>query len=197
MSPRRLYQRLKKTLVQRILRVNDTPHRIALGVGLGFLIGWSPTLGAQVLIYLLVATIVRANRVSGILPILMTNPLTAVPLYYTSWVVGRLVLTGTLSGGEAEWAAISSAMIEAGKLQNILTPLFWQNLWEVGMSFGREMWVGCLVLGTFFGLIGYVSTYYAVSAWQRRRHERRAIRNRFRMSLKAPLLGPAAEANKM
>ena len=60
MPHRYLYRRLRMALWQterfikyRVLHVDDTPHRIALGVALGFFVTWTPTIGVQIVLILL------------------------------------------------------------------------------------------------------------------------------------------------
>ena len=47
--------RLKTFFIYRVLHVDDTPHRIALGVAAGIFIAWTPTIGFQMLLTILLA----------------------------------------------------------------------------------------------------------------------------------------------
>jgi hypothetical protein len=92
MKPRELWRRLQQIVFHNILHLDDTPHRIAWGVFIGAMIAFTPTLGLQILLYLPIAALLRANKVSGIPILFISNPFTAVPLYYTTWSVGAAVL---------------------------------------------------------------------------------------------------------
>lgn len=164
---------LKHLVVHNVLHLDDTPHRIAWGVFWGFLIGATPTIGIQVILYLIVATFVGANRVSGILPIWLSNPLTAIPLYYSEWFLGRFLLTGSLTVTESGWDAIAEAIKPrpgSSWWQRFFDPDMWIVLFESLVDMGGELWLGSIVAGILSGAIGYWFTYRAVVEFRRRRH---------------------------
>jgi hypothetical protein len=157
--------RLKRLVVHNLLHLDDTPHRIALGVFLGFLIGATPTIGIQVAMYVVVAALLGANRVSGILPIWISNPLTAVPLYYGEWQVGRLVVQGSFGSADESWGVLAAA------IQPAVGQSWWGRLLELDLyvsifhtlvDMGLELWVGSLVVGVLTGLAGYWLVYRAI-----------------------------------
>jgi uncharacterized protein (DUF2062 family) len=152
-----LWQRLVDVVVHRILGVADTPHRIAWGVFLGCVVAWTPTIGLQIMIYVVVATLLRANKISGVPILFFTNPVTAVPIYWLAWRVGCSVLGEPMSAGAL--AAMPRDLGEA-------------SLGEIGhalLGMGAELWVGCLVLGVLTGLVGYALAYWGVIAFRRAR----------------------------
>jgi uncharacterized protein (DUF2062 family) len=168
-------QRLREFVVHRVLHLDDTPPRIALGVGLGFLVAWTPTLGLQMILYLILATICRANKVSGLGPIWLTNPLTAVPIYYGNWWVGQ----GILSAGQgqrdrAEVEAALAAVQRAGEDWSRLgEPEFWSHLGSALAALGVELWLGSVVVGAILGIAGYFVSLRAIVAYRRRRNSHR------------------------
>ncbi len=170
---KRLWHRLRRPVVERILHLNDTPHRIAFGVFLGFVIGWTPTMGAQIILYLLAATLLRANRASGILPVMLTNPITALPIYVFNWKVGRWFLNSAagVDGAimeEAQRAHINELM-EEFSLSNLFSAEFWQHIGPSLKSLGTELIFGCFIVGMACGVVGYAFTYYGVVAYRKRR----------------------------
>lgn len=170
---KRFWHRLRRPFVERILHLNDTPHRIAFGVFLGFVIGWTPTMGAQIILYLLAATLLRANRVSGILPVMLTNPITALPIYVFNWKVGRWFLNSAagVDGAileEAQRARINQLM-EEFSLSNLFSAEFWQHIGPSLKSLGTELIFGCFIVGLACGIVGYAVTYFGVVAYRRRR----------------------------
>jgi len=48
-------KRLKRFLVHNVLHVDDTPHRIALGVAIAIFVTWTPTIGFQMLLTIALA----------------------------------------------------------------------------------------------------------------------------------------------
>jgi hypothetical protein len=166
------FTRLKHLLVHNILHLDDTPHRIAWGVFWGFFIGATPTIGIQVILYLIVASLMGANRVSGILPIWLSNPVTAIPLYYGEWYVGRFILTGATSIRDAKWDAIAQAIMpRAGTSwwDRFFEFDLWVTLFQSFVAMGKELWLGAVVAGVLAGSLGYWLTYRAVVELRKRR----------------------------
>lgn len=152
-----LYERLKDVIVHRIIGVADTPHRIAWGVFIGCVIAFSPTFGAQIMLYVLTATLLGANKISGIPVLFVTNPFTIVPIYYAEWWFGSLLLGQNSAGqhlpealrdpGHASSSEIGHALLEAG----------------------GGLIVGSLIVGVLVGAVGYAVTYWSVIAFRRAR----------------------------
>lgn len=174
---RRLWLRVRRPIVNRILHLDDSPHRIALGVFLGFVVGWTPTMGAQIVLYLIIAYLLRANRASGVLPVLLTNPLTALPVYVFNWRIGRWIMhPGGLS--EADRLAQREAMdqfLNNFHVSRLFDGDFWASVGPTFQIFGLELIVGCLIVGFACGLAGYVATYYGIIVYRRRRSHRAAM----------------------
>ena len=165
---------LRRIFVHHILHLDDTPGRIALGVFIGFVVGATPTLGLQMVIYFALVAFLPANKVSGLLPIWITNPLTAVPIYYGNWRFGGFVMTGHLEASEASRAAIARLIegpsgAHATFLERMSDPQFWAAALEVLRQIGVELWVGSLLVGLVTGLVGYVATYMAIQRYRARR----------------------------
>lgn len=167
------FGRMRAALVDRVLGLHDTPQRIAWGVFLGTVVAWTPTLGFQILIYVAVATLLRANKLSGIPILFLTNPLTAVPLYWFCWKVGAAVL-----GSDAEVDATafeerlneSSAQVEQTSLwTDIWTAEFWRDIGSILLELGVELWTGSFIVGFAMGLPLYFLTLWAVRVYRRAR----------------------------
>jgi hypothetical protein len=154
-------------VLHRVLHLDDTPHRIAFGVFLGFVVGATPTLGLQMLIYVAIAALLGANKLSGILPVWISNPLTAVPLYYGNWWVGRLLLTGSVDGAAAGGDALEAAA--AGGPTSFAQVDSWRDAVDAVFALGAELWVGSLVVGVVSGAVAYWITYRSVVAYRARR----------------------------
>ena len=135
----------------RILHVDDSPHRIALGVAIGFFCGWTPAIGIQMMMVLVLATLLRANKLVGLPIVWITNPLTAAPVYYFNWLVGRGLTSGILRHDQATRESFIKTVESFGGFGHALGHLFeaefWQALGAMMIKFGVELWVGSLVIG--------------------------------------------------
>ncbi len=168
-----LWGRLKRLIVHHVLQLDGSPHSIALGVFIGFVIGMTPTIGLQMISYVAIAAMTGANRLSGFLPIWTSNPITAVPLYYFNWRVGVFVMTGQLDAGGTSRDELAALIANApGQdmplLERITSADFWNLLFDLFVALGVELWVGCIVVGVVFGVLGYWATYRGVKAYRRR-----------------------------
>lgn len=163
----RLWQRLRDVVVHRIIGVADTPHRIAWGMFLGTVIAWTPTIGLQIVLYIAFATLLRANKVSGIPILFISNPFTAVPLYYSAWWVGNAVT----HLGSAEGAGPPTDLVhfDPDSYGDFLSKQFWSDVGNALLALGGELWLGCLIVGIAMGIPGYLLTYWAVNAYRRSR----------------------------
>jgi hypothetical protein len=150
-----------------------------MGVFWGFLIAWTPTIGLQTGLYLTVTTLARANRLSGLPIIMISNPVTAVPIFYANWWVGSWVL----HGGHVDYAAgqrfvdaqIHAWRGEAGEgslVDRLLTWDFWAELGASLLEVGAELWLGSLLVGAVVGLVAYAVTRRAIAVYRRRRRQR-------------------------
>ena len=163
----RWLRRLRNLIVDRILGLHDTPHRIAWGVFLGFVVAFTPTVGMQMVIYLLIAAVLRANKVSGIPPIWLTNPVTVVPIYYGCWRVGAWVL-GTDEDPERGRRIIEHLAGGAGwSWGRLLEGAFWSELGHTLWSLGAELWLGGVIVGSLLGAAAYPLTLWGVRAYRR------------------------------
>jgi hypothetical protein len=169
----RIWPAVEHFVAHNVLHLDDTPHRIGMGVFLGFLVGLSPTLGLQMVIYFGLAAVLRANKISGLGPIWVTNPLTAVPIYYMNWRLGGFLMTGQLQTSPESRAAIAR-LIEgpAGEdssfFERLLSTEFWSAAWSAFGRIGAELWVGSLFVGAVSGVLGYWATRRAVASYRRR-----------------------------
>ncbi len=173
-TPQGIWLALRYVVVHRILGLDDTPHRIAFGVFLGFVVGATPTIGLQMAMYVVIAAILGANKISGIPPIWLSNPITAVPLFYGEWKVGQLLMRGEFSSSPETKQALAKLLDAPGQelnlFQRLLSSEFWGAAIDAFIAMGVELWVGSLFCGTVVGALAYWLTYRGVVAFRRRRH---------------------------
>jgi len=179
MSPRDLWRRLQQIVIHNILHLDDTPHRIAWGVFIGAMVAFTPTLGFQIVLYLPLAALLRANKVSGIPVLFISNPFTAVPLYYMTWSVGAAVLRPEKEVTPAtirEWLGTTSRALHDQGIQRLLDHEFWAEAGRLLASTGGELWMGALVCGLIVALPSYFLTRWGIKALRHLREGRRLSR---------------------
>ena len=176
MRPRDLWRRLQQIVFHNILHADDTPHRIAWGVFIGVMIAFTPTLGLQIVLYLPISALLRANKVSGIPLLFISNPFTAAPLYYVTWSVGAAVLHPEKEVTQATiktWLGNTGRALKDGGAGRLLETDFWSDTGRLLASTGGELWMGALVCGLLVALPSYFVTRWGISAFRHLREGRR------------------------
>ena len=166
----RWWARLRDVVVNRILGLNDTPHRIAWGVLLGFVVAFTPTVGLQMVLYVAIATLLRANKISGIPVVWITNPFTLVPIYFGCWRFGAWLL-GT-DGDPERGQQIIHRLMGAGtdfRWSRFFEGAFFRELGSTLWELGAELWLGGFLAGLILGILFYPITLFGVRAYRRAR----------------------------
>jgi uncharacterized protein len=193
-SARAMFQQWTRLFKQKIIHINDSPHRIARGVALGFFIAWTPAIGTHILMVLALSFIMRANKIAALVSIWINNPFTMIPMYYPGYLVGRSVVSSFTGRPGLKTAQVMELFKQFDSVGDVLVnfhrPEFWHGLFQVFLRIGIELWVGCILLGILTAAIGYLATYRFI-VWHRLK--RMHLRSTYIVSIKAQ---PAAIANQ-
>ena len=79
---------INRFIKYRVLHIDDSPHRIALGVSIGLFVAWMPAIGFHIPIVLVLAWLLRANKFVAFTFIWVANIFTFVPILYTNYFIG-------------------------------------------------------------------------------------------------------------
>lgn len=134
----------------RLVRLPSTPHRIALGVGLGMLIGSIPLIPSQMVLAGVVAWLLRASPTAAVIATLYSNPVTFGPLYAIFFAIGSFLLP-SMQVALPDDAANLTSLLAMG--------------WDVYLV----LCAGGVVFGAAAGVLAYVVTHRMVTAHQQRR----------------------------
>ena len=172
--------RLIRFLKFRILHVDDSPHRIALGAAAGLFVAWTPLLGVHILMAWGLSFVLRANKLVSLLFVWVSNPFTLIAIYYPNYVVGRMVVAGV--SAERKFAPVEAAVVfeESFTLGNILSGFgraeFWHRIGDLFAQFGFELAIGGAIIGGAVATVGYFVTYRLV-IWYRSKHPHRTFQS--------------------
>ncbi len=144
----------------KLLRINDTPEKIAGGLALGVAIGVLPSFGLGVIVAVLVAGRIGVNRASAVIGTLVMNPWTAAFFWAASYLVGALLLGYDLSE--------TIKVIEGLRSQQDL----WANI--LGKRLILPYIIGNAFVTAFTAAFYYVVGFYSVRAYRRAKARRRA-----------------------
>ena len=172
MPARFVARKLKRFFIYRVLSLDDTPHRIALGVAIGIFVAWTPTMGLQMVLTVLLCTLFQANKLVGVPFVWISNPLTLVPVYGPNYLLGRWLL-----GGGYSWSASMHAIRHAahGREGWWASTTAW---WTASLKVFWPLWIGSLIVALLLGALSYVIIYHAVVAFRRHLHRRQAARGK-------------------
>ena len=81
-----------KWLYDRFLKIRGTPREIALGMALGLFIGFSPTMGLQIIIGVFIASLLKWSKIATLIGVQITNPITAPLIYSPTYYIGAKVI---------------------------------------------------------------------------------------------------------
>jgi uncharacterized protein len=170
-----------RQMLRKVLSSHHSAHQVAAGVALGTLVGFTPLLGFQLIISGLLATIFGFSRIAAMAMVYLSNPVTAIPLYLSCYLLGaRLLSIFGIEEVDRErirqffkapdswwsWEAITAKVTEATQLG-----------WEVMIP----LWLGCLVAGIIFAVIMYYVSLRFVTAQRVLRAKRMARRAKTRL----------------
>ena len=158
-----------------LLRAKDSPERMALGAAIGVLVGLTPTVGVQMAMVVLIAATpkLRFNIPIACAMVWISNPLTMIPLYYSMYWLGVLLLSRREMHFDKFQTTVQQ-LIDSIKDSDSLLESAWQGftgMFSIGMHIALPMWIGGIVLG----IVSAVPTYIVVL---------RLVRHRRRMAEK-------------
>jgi len=129
---------------------------VAGAVWVGLLVGLLP-LPAQTLIALLLAMVLRVNLPIAALMVWVTNPISMVPIFYTEYRLGTLILNTPL--------------------KNFDIDLSWDWLTNEAVAFWKPLLLGSFIMAAIIASLGYVAisvTWRLIVAY---RYKKRRIKN--------------------
>ena len=162
MPVQRLVQRARNFIVDGVLGIHDTPHRIALGVAVAVFIAWTPTIGFQMALTIFFCTLLRANKVVGLPFSWITNPAT-LWIYVPSYVLGCRIL-----GEPADVSHLTTALARVFVFEGTVVERF-VALRDMLWAFLGPLWIGSVIIGLAIGGLSYLVVFRAVVAYRRRR----------------------------
>lgn len=140
--------RFFKAVYLKLFRINDTPQRIALGLGLGVFCGVLP--GSGPIAALTLAFLLRVNRASALLGSVLTNTWISIPVFLLSLRAGAAITGVHYQDLHRDWALLIkdfrwAVLLNAG-VYKILLPMV----------------IGYAIISLAIGIIAYIATLIIV-----------------------------------
>ena len=137
-----------------VIKLRSSPRAIAGGLGLGTFIAFTPTVGVQIILAFVIATMFNMNRPAAMIPVWITNPITVAPIYTFNYWLGSKVWDGP------PLSEVSGLFIDIGRTMARLE--FW-NIKEqffAVLHMGREILIPLLLGSMAIGLVAGLMTYF-------------------------------------
>lgn len=152
--PREGWKRALKYLWQRTVRLNGSPHSIALGLAIGAFVSANPILGTHILWAAFIIYFIGGNFIAAALGTWVGNPLSFPFIWLATYNIGHFLL-GTSGGTQVPQLSFSTL---AKAPFEVLVPMF----------------IGWLPVGLVLGVTVYYPSLWAVEAYQKQRAVRLA-----------------------
>ena len=131
-----------------LIKENDNPHAIAMGLSIGIFGGIVPVLGLQtILIFLLLWISRRPNYAAAMLSSFVMNQFTIIPILYLDYIVGILFIP-------------PKQALDFMSIKQLIADKDITQLLYVGKGIFYPMLLGGIVCGVLFSLLTYFITFY-------------------------------------
>jgi len=136
----------------RLVRVNDSPEKVALGFAIGVTVGIFPTFGLGIVIVILLAWLTNINKASAIIGSLVMNPWTSPFFWVLSFFTGSLMLGNNINE--------TAVQIKSLKTHG--------DLWEavLGKRLILPYIIGNITVTAVSAATSYLAVYYLVKAYK-------------------------------
>lgn len=145
----------------RLGRLQGSTESIARGLALGTFAGMFPIMGFQIMFGVLLAILLRGNKIAAAAATWISNPFTYLPLFAFNFQVGQWLLR--------------TYHLRFEQLNHIRD---WSHLLDLGGGFLATFLTGCFVNGTLTALLSYVTGRWIVERLRRRRRKTRPLTRR-------------------
>lgn len=153
----------------KLLRLRGTPHSIALGAAIGIFIGITPTIPFHTIAILALTLLTRTSFLAGfIASVLVCNPLTYVPQYFLSLLIGNILTPYHLS-----WERIKlvlDILLSDATIQERINALV-----SLGYEAAMVMMIGGTVLALPFAVASYYIFHYLVVSFRKKRRSKHVL----------------------
>ena len=158
------------------LSKHGSAEEIAGGFAVGFLIAFTPTIGAQIILSYLVATALKVSRAAALIPIWITTPFTMPPIYAFTYQIGTIFVDGPSVSHVRRQLAHLVRRMDGHDTFDIAGRF--RELMSVGSELFVPMMIGGLIVGAVCAAVAYPVSLTLVRRFRAHRQKRRMQRKR-------------------
>ena len=165
------YKFAKKHLYT-ILRAQATPHKVALSVAVGFFVACFIPVGGHTLVVLLLAFLLRVDKIIAFIATWIANPYT-IPLMYPAFCfIGSKIIGVGLSFHHINF-----------ELKHIISNFHWHDVVLLGKELILSLLVGGFVCGVIIAGLGYFVSYKLAQKYNKKRLAKKKLSTDSRIEL--------------
>jgi uncharacterized protein (DUF2062 family) len=153
--------------VRSVVRLEDTPYRIAMGSAAGIFAAYLPVIG-QTFVGMALARVFRGNLLASIPWSWISNPVTTLPIWYGCYLLGAAMWPGHQQVRYEDLAALVTAFDEHG----------WWNTIKRGGGVISDIFLPTLLGSSVIGVVTAIPGYFAVHAMVCRVQAARSAKSR-------------------
>lgn len=156
-----------RPLLRWVIGLRSSPRAIAGGLAIGTFIAFTPTVGVQIILAVIVASCFGVNRAAAMIPVWITNPITVAPIYTLNYWLGLKVWDGP------PLSEVSGLFIDIGKTMAKLE--FWniKDQFLAILNMGKDilipLLIGSIAIGLVSGVLVFILTLKLLSVFLTRR----------------------------
>lgn len=147
--------------IRTIVSQDDTPRSIALGAALGTFIAFTPTVGMQMVLVLLIAWLTkplfRFNQVAALVAVYISNPVTTLPIYWFNYYIGTFFVPGDLTRQQ---------LAELLNYDGFVA--WWRSLWALTIEIGSPLVLGSVLVGLCCAFAVYPVIFWLANSLQKK-----------------------------
>jgi uncharacterized protein (DUF2062 family) len=152
---KRLFQWFRNKLIT-IAKIDSTPVKIAVGVGMGAFIAMFPITGFQFLSGILLSFIFRVNKIAVVVTTqVLCNPLTLPFLFFLDYKMGERIL-----------GYDTSMTLEVFRM--LMRDVSVRNAFAVFTTIAKPLYLGSAIMAPFIGLIAFAVGFFLVKRFRSR-----------------------------
>lgn len=148
-------KRFTRLLYLKVLRIQASPHNIAMGLAAGVFVGLLPVLPFQIVLAVSLAFLLKGNKIAAALGTWVSNPLNWVPFYLLFYHVGNTILPFEAPPFDPQNLEIAQ-MLDAG--------------WKLF----AVMMLGGVIVATPSAIASYFLTVKVITMYRKKKAERAA-----------------------
>jgi uncharacterized protein (DUF2062 family) len=169
-KPRGKVNQWLRKLFRWLLTLRGSPESIGLGVAIGIFVACSPLLGIHLVMAVVLATLLGANRPAALATSFLNNPATFVPVYAMEYWVGSFFWSGP------PVARVKQVLAEVLDQFTGSSVLNMREHAALVLELGKDVFIPMMIGGTLMGLVAGTAVYFPAVALVRKLRGKREKR---------------------